>query len=89
MNNKYEILILPMKNIPCQTDCGLYDTYCIDRTLYERIPYLVCNMRGDEFYTYYEMWYEDGFIGNYRVLNSDLLKCEVIKYVEDDFEISK
>jgi len=89
MKTKYEIQIVPMMDIPCQTDFGCWNTYCVDRTLYSDLSYLVCKLRGDETYTYFEMWDEEGFIGNYRVLNEDMNKCMVQKYVEENLAVSK
>jgi hypothetical protein len=89
MKNKYQTQIVPMVDTPCQTDYGYMKTFCVDRTLYKDLYYLVCKMTGDETYTYFEMWDEEGFIGNYRVLNTNINKCIITKYVEDDFEISK
>lgn len=75
LKEKYQVEIIPMVNVPCLTDYGRYKTLSISRTLIKGLDYLVCNFRKDEFNTYFEMWDEQGFIGNYSVSNENMSKC--------------
>jgi len=79
LTSKYEIEIIPIIDIPAKTDFGFYKTLQEDRILFKDLDYLVCNLKSDEINTYFEMWDEEGFIGNYSILNTDVSKCIINK----------
>ena len=76
-----QIQIIPTTDIPVMTDFGIYPKLSVSRTFWKGVEYLVCNLRTDEFNTYFEMWDEEGFIGNYMMLNTDMIKCFVKSFV--------
>ena len=79
LTSKYEIEITPQFDIPTKTDWGFYKTLEEDRILFKDLTYSVCNLQSDEINTYFEMWDEQGFIGNYSILNTDVSKCIINK----------
>lgn len=82
-NSKYEYEIIPMSDIKSFTDFGYHETLCEERILFKGFSYLVCALKGDEYNTYFEMWDEEGFIGNYSIPNT-----ENGKYLIKNLELS-
>jgi len=86
-NEKYQYEIIPMSDVKCFTDFGRYNTLCKERTLYKDLSYLVCNLKGDDYNTYFEMWDEQGFIGNYSIPNTENGKYIVSKYFQESLAV--